>query len=207
MIARESITTNVKQRDVDLALEILGVSAEEAAGKTVRKKTKIKRTEVQMSMEKEQIMYADVFNTCGKSFLLAIFEPSHIVFTDHLPSDANHTTEEIIASMKRMITQMANRSFVVTEKHFDGEARHGTFTGLLGLIIHPPGQHVGRAERAIRNVKETLRCICGFRPWFPWGGETYHRGNKHGNHLHQREEYQDGKLQVITTAAVDRQNP
>ena len=53
MIARESITTNVKQRDVDLALEILGVSAEEAAGKTVRKKTKIRRTEVQMSMEKE----------------------------------------------------------------------------------------------------------------------------------------------------------
>ena len=80
MIARESITTNVKQRDVDLALEILGVSAEEAAGKTVRKKTKIRRTEVQMSMEKEQIMYADVFYTCGKAFLLAIFEPSHILF-------------------------------------------------------------------------------------------------------------------------------
>jgi len=66
---------------------------------------------------------------------------------------------------------MAGKSYDVLEVHFDSEARHGAFSEIPGLIVHPPGTHVGKAERAIRNVKETIRCYCSFRLWVPWLGK------------------------------------
>jgi hypothetical protein len=126
---------------------------------------------VSAASSKIQTLHADVFYVCGKGFLLAIAEPMHYVLVEHLINDAAHSTDEIVTSLKKMKALLADRSYDVHEVHFDSEARHGAFKDIPGLIVHPPGTHVGRAERAIRNIKETIRCYCSFRPWFPWQGK------------------------------------
>jgi len=93
-----------------------------------------------------------------------------LLCTDNLPSDKSFTHKEIIACLQNIKQMMENSGFRVIETHFDSEAKNGDLSKYPNIIIHPPDQHVARAERGIRTMKEQLRAFVQEKPWLPWFG-------------------------------------
>jgi hypothetical protein len=170
MLTRKSITAGVKSKDLVLAKDALGPSVAELKGNFQRKKASIKRIPIPDAegISQQQQCYSDVFETMGIAFLIAVLEPMHLILTDQL---ANKTHVEIMRALRKVGETVSASGFTMTEVHYDSDAKDITMLAKFpNLIIHPPDQHVARAERGIRTIKECLRSFVQDRPWMPWWG-------------------------------------
>ena len=171
MLARSSLKANVKSRDLVLAKDALGPSIAEIKGNFPRKKASIKRVLIEDAedISQWQQTYADVFETMGIAFLISVVEPMHLIMTEQLASKGHI---EIMRGIRKINDTVEACGFDVTEVHYDSDAKDNTqLAKFPNLTIHPPEQHVARAERGIRTVKETLRSFVQERPWMPWWGK------------------------------------
>lgn len=71
--------------------------------------------------------------------------------------------------MQQHMGFLQSRGFTVDKVAWDGEAK-GLLALMPNLVVHPPGTHVGRAERAIRTIKNYLRAQVIAKPSLPWFG-------------------------------------
>jgi hypothetical protein len=170
MLSRKSITAGVKSKDLVLAKDALGPSVAELKGNFQRKKASIKRIPIPDAegIIQQQQCYSDVFETMGIAFLIAVLEPMHLILTDQL---ANKTHVEIMRALRKVDGTVSTSGFTITEVHYDSDAKDTTLLAKFpNLIVHPPEQHVARAERGVRTIKECLRSFVQDRPWMPWWG-------------------------------------
>ena len=172
MLARGSVITSIKGKDLVLAKDALGPNIVEQKAKRARVKASVKRIRVEDAddVESGQKLYGDIFSTMGKEFLIAVLEPMHLICTDNMPSDRGFTHKEITASLTKVRAMMKDSGFEVEEVHFDSAGKKGELSTYPDIKVHPPGQHVAQAERGIRTVKECLRGFVQDRPWLPWWG-------------------------------------
>ena len=171
MLARGSIVTSIKGKDLLAARDALGPSEVEVKAKQPRKKVSIRRVLADQDFPvEEQVLYADVMETMGKEFVLGVLEPMHLIMADALPSGKGFTHKEVVNSLKKMSGMVFEQGYKICETHFDSAAKSGDLAKYPGLVVHPPGQHVAQAERAIRTIKEVLRGLVQARPWLPWWG-------------------------------------
>ena len=76
----------------------------------------------------------------------------------------------MVKALQNIQGMLQDSGFEVDEVHFDSASKAGDLSSYPGIVVHPPGQHVGRAERAVRTMKEQLRVFVQDRPFLPWGG-------------------------------------
>jgi hypothetical protein len=93
----------------------------------------------------------------------------------HLKWDKSAGIKEVKAKLLNHRRVLEDRSYVVTQTHYDGEldtssGAEQVIEDYPQLIIHPPDQHVGIAERSVRTVKDILRCFVLACPYLPWYG-------------------------------------
>jgi len=172
MLARGSIITSIKGKDLILAQNALGPSAIEQKAKRARVKASVRRVLAGNAdaMEVRQTLYGDIFSTMGKEFLIAVAEPMHLICTDNMPSDKGFTHKEINTAIDKVKGLITGSGFDVDSVHFDSAGKKGALSIYPDIKVHAPGQHVAQAERGIRTVKETLRGFVQDRPWLPWWG-------------------------------------
>ena len=75
---------------------------------------------------------------------------------------------EIIQGLQTVIDLYSKRGFEVSTIHGDNEFNIGNLIAAVRPIlmqIYARGEHVGRAERSIRTIKERCRCICHSIPF------------------------------------------
>jgi hypothetical protein len=172
MLSRESIISNVRQRDVAFANDVLGNDLVTLKANQPRKKVRLERITAESAdlTEVNQIAHADVFECMGKAWVIVVHEPMHLICADNLPSDKQFTQQEIIKCLTNIKGVVEQSGFKVLETHFDSAAKTGDLSQYPDIVIHPPGQHVARAERAIRTMKEQLRAFVQAVPFLPWFG-------------------------------------
>ena len=171
MLGRKSLIATVKSKDLVLANDALGPSIAELKGSFPRKKASIKRVTIADAdgVVQQQQSYADVFETMGIAFLIAVLEPMHLILTDQLASKGHI---EIMRALRKINDTVDVCGFTITEVHYDSDAKENTQLAMFpNMIVHPPEQHVARAERGIRTIKECLRAFVQDRPWMPWWGK------------------------------------
>ena len=127
MLARGSIVSSIKSKDLVLARDALGPSAVEMKGRQVRKKASVRRISVDDSevTEMNQVLYGDIFSCMGKEFLIAVSEPMHLVVTDNMPSDKGFTHKEIVQALTKVKAMLVASGFDVKEVHFDSAGKKG----------------------------------------------------------------------------------
>jgi len=88
MSSRESIISNVRQRDVAFARDALGPDLIILEANQPRKKVRLEIVGVEQTERTEvnQIAHTDVFETIGKAWVLAVHEPMHLMCANNLHS-------------------------------------------------------------------------------------------------------------------------
>jgi hypothetical protein len=176
LIQNGALKSGVKPSAARSARSVLGPGVIESKAKNAR--VKISRRVgpppggTTIITERDQKLYADCFTIGDKVFVIAVSEPMHLVLAEVLNHGKSHTGKDIVDALMYMVGRYQSQSCNITEVHFDGEARHGDLANIPGLILHPPGQHVGIAERAIRTLKNLIRALILNAPHFNgiWAG-------------------------------------
>ena len=171
LITSNGIATDVLRSHVRWATQALGPDVAATKGKTTRKVIKINRKLVvpDSTSQRIQELHADTFETCGQTFLIGLVSPMQLVLVDNMPRGKTTTAKCITNGLNRFIGKLQSEHFDISEIHYDGAAK-AELGDMPNMIIHPPGQHVCKAERAIRTLKEQLRTMVQSAPKLPWHG-------------------------------------
>lgn len=169
------VAPEIRPRDAQLAKEAIGVSPIRAKAIATRSAVKLVKITKEYPAVAEQVVHADTFFVNDKEFLLAKAIPMGFISLFHLKEDNSHTLEELKKKLLWGKHLLEDRGYKVTETHFDGDLDQNHTSewrpsDYPGLVIHPPDQHVGVAERSIRSVKDILRCFVMAKPRLPWSG-------------------------------------
>jgi len=167
MLSRESVISNVRQRDVAFARDTLGPDLITLKANQPRKKVRLERIGVEQTemTEVNEIAHADVFETMGRAWVLVVHEPMYLMCADNLPFDKKFTHAEIVKCMLNIKGVMEQLGFKIVETHFHSAAKNGNLSKYPDPVVHPPGQHVARAERSIRTIREQLRSFVQAMPF------------------------------------------
>ncbi len=165
----------IKPRDAQLAKEAIGVSPVRAKAISTRDSVKLIKISKEYPAVVEQAVHGDTFFVNDKAFLVTKSVPMGFIAVYHLKGDKSHGLDELKQKLLWNRRMLEDRGYRVTETHYDGEMDQSQTSELRppdypGLVIHPPDQHVGIAERSVRSIKDILRCFVIAKPRLPWSG-------------------------------------
>jgi hypothetical protein len=158
----------VTGRDIANAEYIFGTDIARAKGKSTRARMKPNLLPIEgekCSLRHQQI-HCDIFSVEGKWFMLSVMSPLGQMFVSEVSTRRTQNSMQNV--MKKHIGLCESHGFRITHALVDQEP------GLLGLVgqlqdtvVVPvaKGQHVHRAERNIRWIKDRARAIIASLPY------------------------------------------
>jgi hypothetical protein len=161
--------------DIDAATFIWGLSASAIRGKEVhRKKLVGGPVERPMAQRQNVGIEMDIMKVEDVSFLLGVMDNGYMLTNDldrtWQEGAPNKSAKVLFASIKAMVNSLTSRGFTVTTIYWDREAAIAPIKSSLeamGISVQQsaPGGHAGRAERAVRTIKNGVRSMIAHLPW------------------------------------------
>ena len=163
------LNSPVTASDVRNAISINGPSLAALKGKTPRKTSSAARPQIvgPRVTQVQQSLDLDIFFVKQLAFLIGVLSPLGLNLCQHIKS---RSFECVAHSVRTFISIAASRDFAVKEVRVDGEGALAVMAPdlqALGITTNTsgPGEHVARAERMIRRVKNVVR---GFDSTLPY---------------------------------------
>lgn len=159
-------------RDVAVAEYIYGQSRGSILGKSTKAKPVQDSAELdgRVETQKEQQLHIDVFKTEDSWFLLSVVHPMGQFLVGEV--SARRKKDTVLKTVLMHIGVCNQHGFRISRVVCDQEPALIAMIGKLGDTIVLPvaqGQHVKRAERAIRTVKDRARAVLHSLPFkLPW---------------------------------------
>lgn len=148
--------------DLQLAVDIYGPDPAMVRGKTTQSKSQPVRTEtIPRLVETKQSLHADLMYVDSEPYLVSVSKPMQLIVATHLGGSRNK------AGLRKAISDQLGlykaHGFEVQMLFSDCEGGLATLISELnnsGVLVNlaSPGQHVPAIERAIRTIKERIRC-------------------------------------------------
>ncbi len=161
--------------DVERSLSIHGRPVATIKGKSTYKQAssgpimeKVPRSSIEIEM------HCDAFYVDGVNMLLTVCKPTGLLMVRQL---ATLREEDIVSALSDHVKLLREQGCTPTEIHLDPASAHvaiGRSTFGVPIRLVAPGTHVVVAERAIRVVKERMRCVICTLPYplpralIPW---------------------------------------
>ena len=158
----------VSEEDVDRATEIYGVAEPIARGKMTspsQRQSKSKQISLPSSINKDVMLYMDIFYVNGNTFLHIKSKDVEYVSIEALKSREMNV---VCKKIKKIIEMYKKRGFTITDVYGDNEFNNQMCVDAVlpsRLHICTRGEHVPIVERSIRTIKEKARVICQSLPY------------------------------------------
>ena len=174
---RQGDITNAKivAKDVERAQVIYGRSIPSIQGKSTRQPAgKAPALEASPSTRQDLVFYSDIFQADGVNLLLTVCKPIDLYMIYAL---RGMKEENIAEGFGQQVLLAKDYGFTPTAIHVDPAralVAMGRTVHEVPVTVVGPGTHVRIAERAIRLVKERMRCIITTLPYslprvfIPW---------------------------------------
>ena len=118
--------------------EIYGPNVEGLKGRTTHKKAIPLPLTASLRVREEQIMFVDIFFTCGFAFLITLVNPLGHTITTHVPETDVKTLR---ATIRQHLGRYGQKNIHITQLHADNEtsitAMASDFSG-SGIAISKP---------------------------------------------------------------------
>jgi hypothetical protein len=156
-----------QSQDVAFAEKILGPDHARIKGKATKPKLvkNVLEADGEIATEKLQELHADVFHLEGKHFLMSMMVPLGQLFATEV--HRRRDTLDCIQAATLHIGLCRSHGFEVTRLIVDQESTLVSLIGKIPTVVVPvaTGQHVQRAERMIRHVKDRCRAHLNGLPY------------------------------------------
>ena len=155
----------VTAADIRRAFKIYGGDVAAIKGKTTRETISSKYESADVDPDKRQVMHSDVMHVRNQRFLISVVSPLELTLVTPIDNEKINT---LVTAIKSQLHTLGARGFFIPELKVDP---HSSLSGLVSRLdgVHVQtvgaGDHVSKAERKIRTIKERLRSIIASLPY------------------------------------------